>query len=47
MLTAKASGHADHDVVHSVADWIIPAYVTTDGLAKRYQLRLKSLNIGL
>jgi hypothetical protein len=47
MLTARASGHADHDVVHTVAGWIIPAYVTADGLAKRYQLKLKSLNIGV
>ena len=32
--------------VRSVADWIIPAYVVADGLAKRYQRLLKALNIG-
>ena len=30
--------------VQSVADWIIPAYVITDGLAKHYQLMLKIFN---
>ena len=30
-----------------VADWIVPAYAITDGLARRYQVRLKTLNISV
>jgi hypothetical protein len=38
---------ANAAAVFSAARWIIPAYVVTDGLAKRYQRLLKALNIGV
>jgi len=47
MQAATASGEAVGTVLSSVADWIIPAYVIADGLAKRYQRRLKVLNISV
>ncbi len=46
MLAATASAGASQ-MLSSVADWIIPAYVVADGLAQRYQLRLKVLNISV
>jgi hypothetical protein len=38
---------ANAAAVRAVADWIIPAYAVADGLAKRYQRLLKTLNIGV
>jgi hypothetical protein len=47
MRAARAAGPADKAVLDANADWIVPAYVIADGLAKRYQHRLKGLNIGV
>jgi hypothetical protein len=46
MAAAAPESCANATAVRSVADWIIPAYVVADGLAKRYQRLLKALNIG-
>jgi SMODS and SLOG-associating 2TM effector domain 1 len=42
--SASAPGAA---AVRPVADWLIPAYVAADGLAKRYQRMLRALNRGV
>lgn len=34
-------------VLESLARWIVPSYVVADGLAERYQRRLRALNIGV
>jgi len=47
MRAAIAAGRPDDQILDSIADWIVPAYVIADGLAKRYQRWLKSLNIGV
>ena len=38
---------ADAAAVREMADWLIPGYVTADGLAKRYQRMLRGLNRGV
>lgn len=43
-VTAEPDGQG---ALARVAGWVVPGYVIADGLAKRYQLRLKSLNIGV
>jgi hypothetical protein len=47
MRVATASARSAGHMLESLVDWIIPAYVATDGLALRYQRRLKALNIGV
>jgi hypothetical protein len=47
MAAAVPESCTNAAAVRSVADWIIPAYVAADGLAKRYQRLLKALNIGV
>jgi hypothetical protein len=44
---ATAAGPAGETLVASITDWIVPAYAISDGLARRYQLRLRGLNIGV
>ncbi len=44
---ATAAGPAGQALLDSNARWIVPAYVIADGLAKRYQRRLRGLNIGV
>jgi hypothetical protein len=47
MPVQREGGGSVRAVVTSVAQWIVPAYVIADGLAKRYQNWLKALNIGV
>ncbi len=47
MASAAAAAPVGATAVQSVSEWIIPAYVMADGLAKRYQRALKVLNIGV
>jgi hypothetical protein len=47
MRAAMPTGPADQALLGANAGWIVPAFVITDGLAKRYQLKLKGLNIGV
>lgn len=44
---AMAAGPAGESLVGSITDWIVSAYGISDGLARRYQLRLRGLNIGV
>jgi hypothetical protein len=47
MAAAKPEPCTNAAAVRAVGDWIIPAYVVADGLAKRYQRLLKAFNIGV
>jgi hypothetical protein len=47
MPASQAGAGAGTANVKSVAEWIVPAYVIADGLAKQYQTRLKYWNIGV
>ena len=44
---ALSAPGVDAAAVRATADWLIPAYVTADGLAKRYQRILRMLNRGI
>ncbi len=44
---AVAAALPDRQALARVADWIVPAYAITDALARRYQFRLKALNVGV
>jgi hypothetical protein len=47
MPASQAGAGAGAATVKSVAEWIVPAYVIADGLAKQYQMKLKCWNIGV